>query len=579
LGSQKPNILLTTVCRPFGGKGEGDSVGAELFHAQVTRAQGIFSYRQVIRCWGLDYIAENIEAPSVVLHYPSEREFKRELRKHKYAYIGINFVVATFHKLRYMTELIRKDNPDAKIILGGYGTVLSDEELAPYCDLICREEGIGFMRRLLGEDTSKPVVHPYAPIESPRVYSYARKTKVAHITGGLGCPNGCDFCCTSHFFKRRYIPFVKSGHELYNLICDMEKKAEKTGDRLSGFILIDEDFFLHEKRAREFLQCVREGGKPLSLMGFGSVRGLSKFTADEIAEMGFDILWTAFEGTESDFSKLKGKALSELYASLKSRGVALLSSMIIGFPYQDRKKVMEEFRIITELGPALWQVLIYFAFPGTPLHKKMIKEDRYLPRYRDNPDYRNYDGFSMHCTHPHFSPDELKQLQRDLYRKNFHTLGPSLLRVVHVWFEGYRNLKGSGKPLLRGRAQNMREYVRSAIPAIYPAMLFGPNKARRIDARELLRDIEQETGRLSIKERLFCMSTIPLSFWTWLAAKLNVFQQPKLLRTEHRLRSEPGKRRVSVTMEKFLSPERVNFLSGNSCPMCSISIDQDDSSK
>ncbi|HBH61953.1 MAG TPA: radical SAM protein, partial [Nitrospiraceae bacterium] len=239
------HILFTTVCRPFGGNGEGDSVGAELFHAQVTREQGIFSYRQVIRCWGLDYIAENINVPSVVLHYPSEREFVRELRNRKHDYIGINFVVATFHKLKRMTELIRSHAPKAKIILGGYGTVLSDEELSPYGDLICREEGIGFMRRLLGEDPERPIVHPYAPIESPRIYSYPLKTKVAHITGGLGCPNGCDFCCTSHFFKRRYIPFVKSGQELYRLILDMEKQAEKAGDVLSGFILIDEDFFLH----------------------------------------------------------------------------------------------------------------------------------------------------------------------------------------------------------------------------------------------------------------------------------------------------------------------------------------------
>lgn len=116
------------MCQPFGGYVEGDSVGAELFHMQVTREQGIFSYRQVIRCWGPDYIAENIEAPSVVLHHPSEREFVRELRNKTYEYIGINFVVATFHKLRRITELIRKYAPAAKIILGGYGTVLSDAE-------------------------------------------------------------------------------------------------------------------------------------------------------------------------------------------------------------------------------------------------------------------------------------------------------------------------------------------------------------------------------------------------------------------------------------------------------------------
>jgi hypothetical protein len=102
-----PDVLLTTVCRPFGGKGEGDSVGAELFHAQVTRSQGIFSYRQVIRCWGLDYIAENIEAPTVVLHYPSKREFRCEIRMRRYDIICINFVVATFHKVKQMASIIQ----------------------------------------------------------------------------------------------------------------------------------------------------------------------------------------------------------------------------------------------------------------------------------------------------------------------------------------------------------------------------------------------------------------------------------------------------------------------------------------
>ena len=93
-----PDVLLTTVCRPFGGKGEGDSVGAELFHAQVTRSQGIFSYRQVIRCWGLDYIAEKIEAPPVALHDPSERKFRREIRERRHGRFGLNLVVATFHR-------------------------------------------------------------------------------------------------------------------------------------------------------------------------------------------------------------------------------------------------------------------------------------------------------------------------------------------------------------------------------------------------------------------------------------------------------------------------------------------------
>ena len=69
-------ILFTSVVCPFGGPGEGDSVGAELFHAQVTRAQGFFSPRQVIRCWAIDYIANNISAPFLLSAdgQPSKRE-------------------------------------------------------------------------------------------------------------------------------------------------------------------------------------------------------------------------------------------------------------------------------------------------------------------------------------------------------------------------------------------------------------------------------------------------------------------------------------------------------------------------
>jgi len=528
------HVLLSTVCRPFGGKGEGDSVGAELFHAQVTRSQGIFSYRQVIRCWGLDYIAENISPPTVVLHYPSEREFRREIRRRHYDWIGINFVVATFHKARRMVDLIRRHSPGSRIVLGGYGTVLPDDVLKPYSDAVCREEGIGFMRRLLEEAPGLPIRHPYVPIESPRVFSVPLKTKVAHITGGLGCPNGCDFCCTSHFFKRQYIPFIQSGRELYDTMRRMEQMALEAGDTLSGFIFIDEDFFIHEKRAREFLECVQKGGISSSIMGFGSVRGLSRFTADEIAEMGFDLVWTAFEGKESGYKKLQGRSLKELYRDLKSRGVAILSSMIIGFPYQDRSTILKEFRQLMELGPALWQILIYFAFPGTPLHRRVLAEGLYLDAYRRDPDYRTFDGFSLHFKHAHFAPEELEGLQKELYRKAFETLGPSLVRVLGAWFEGYRNLKASSRPLLRERADRMRRYVRKALPGIYPAIRFGPNRERRAEARRFVRDIEEEFGPLSPTERLESWATMPLSLWTWLTGTLGLFQQPRLLRIEHR---------------------------------------------
>ncbi len=528
-------ILLTSVCRPFGGPGEGDSVGAELFHAQVTRAQGPFSLRQVIRVWALDYLAENLATPAVTLHYPSEEELVRELEAGDYSHVGINFVVATFHKVRRMVPLIRRAAPRAKIVLGGYGTVLPDEVLAPFADAICREEGVGFLRRLLGEPLDVPMRHPHAPIPSVSVLGYQPRSVVGHVTAGLGCPNGCDFCCTSHFFDRKYLRFSRSGRDIYDALIATRERARADGVPMGTFILIDEDFFLQHKRAREFLECVREGGEPLALMGFGSVRGLSRFEAREIAEMGFDLVWNAFEGRQSGYRKQKGKPLDQLYRELKSVGCAQLTSMIIGFPYQDEATIRSELDELMALEPALTQCLIYFAFPGTPFHAQVVEEGRYRDVYRDRPDLRRWDGFAMHFSHPRFDdPGRIEELQREIYREDLRRLGPSTLRLSRVWLTGYENLRGDSSPLLAARAERLRENVRSALPTLGATIAFAPSPDVRAKAIALRRDVVRLTGELTLAERAMEAAAPGLFVASALARRLGVLQQPALLRTEHR---------------------------------------------
>jgi hypothetical protein len=531
---QNHRVLLTSVVRPFGGPGEGDSVGAELFHAQVTRAQGAFSLRQVIRVWGLDLIAQNIEAPAVVLHYPSMGELVREVRARRYTHVGINFVVATFHKVRAMVEAIRSASPGTEIVLGGYGTVLPDDLLRPWADFICREEGVGFMRRILGEDEARPIAAAHSPIPSAAVLGYQQPTVVGHVTAGLGCANGCDFCCTSHFFKRKYVRLRGSGADIYAALAETRARAERDGYQMSAFTIIDEDFFLYRKRAEEFLEAVRKAGRPLSLFGFGSIKGLSQFAASEIAEMGFDLVWTAFEGKRSGYAKLQGKPIGELYADLKQHGVATLSSMIIGFPYQDESLVRSEFDELMALEPALSQILIYFAFPGTPFFEEVVREKRFLPEYARGPDLRRWDGFAMHLSHPHFTPARLEALQKELYAEDFARLGPSIHRLARVWLQGAARLAGSPSALLRARAERLAQSSRAVLPTFMASrvLLRSPEARRRAAALE--RDLLAQTGPRSLRDRVMSPLGIGLGAVTGLAGKLGVFQQPGLLRIEHR---------------------------------------------
>ncbi len=527
-------VLLTSVVRPFGGAGEGDSVGAELFHAQVTRAQRGFSLRQVIRVWGLDLIAQNIQAPTVVLHYPSMAELEAELRKNEYTHVGINFVVATFHKVRAMVQVIRRVAPNAQIILGGYGTVLPDDQLRPYADVICREEGVRFMRRLLGEDEARPILAAHSPIPSSRLLGWQQPTVVGHVAAGLGCANGCDFCCTSHFFRRRYLRLRGSGTDIFEAMLETRRRAERDGYRMDAFALIDEDFFLYRKRAEEFLECIRRFGKPMSIFGFGSVKGLSQFAAAEVAEMGFDLIWTAFEGKQSGYAKLQGRPLSELHEDLHRHGVATLTSMIIGFPYQDEAAIRAEFEELMALEPSLVQVLIYFAFPGTPFFEQVLREDRFLPEYRSSPDLRRWDGFALHLKHPHFTPERLEALQRALYAEDFRRLGASVHRLARVWLRGAETLACSPNPLLRARAARLAANARDVLPTLGLARWLLPRGEARRRAAELRRDLIRLGGRPSFVERLSSPVIAALGAVAEVSARLGLLQQPGLLRISHR---------------------------------------------
>ena len=91
-GSQA-RILLSSVFGPYA---QDDEFGSrsinpmELYHNQVTRAQGSFSLRMFHRSWGIMMIQENISAPCSVLDFPTREAFARELTANHYDIVGIS---------------------------------------------------------------------------------------------------------------------------------------------------------------------------------------------------------------------------------------------------------------------------------------------------------------------------------------------------------------------------------------------------------------------------------------------------------------------------------------------------------
>src|SRR5689334_25135785 len=132
----------------------------ELYHNQVTKAQGAFSIRRFHRSWGILMIQENITAPCTVMDFPTRHDFARELRAHRYDVVGISSIVVNVGKVREMCRIIRQISPASTIVVGGHVVAIPGIEDMLDADHIVRGDGIAWMREYLGEDSSAPVRHP-----------------------------------------------------------------------------------------------------------------------------------------------------------------------------------------------------------------------------------------------------------------------------------------------------------------------------------------------------------------------------------------------------------------------------------
>ena len=514
--------------------GDASSVGYELLYRQVLRAQGIFSPRTVNVHFGLDYIAENLDAPTVVLQYPSKSELIRELKK-GYGYVGISFIMAVMHKMKETVALIRKYAPNSKIVLGGYGTVLKDDVLKPYADFICREEGVAYFRRLLGEpEIPMPYKHPLI-VSWLKIFGW-KVSGTGKIFAGLGCPNGCDFCCTSHFFSRKHIKLLPHGRDIYAVA---ERYLDL--DPTLVFLILDEDFLLNKKRAMEFRECVMKGGKKLSIFAFSSIKAISQYTVEEILEMGIDGFWIGYEGTRSNYAKQQGRPIADILTEFREHGITVLASMIVGFDYQNQEVVAEELDGLMRLKPALAQFLIYGPVPGTPFYERIIKENLLQDVYTSDKDlfYRRADGFRTMIKHPTLSPEQIEEIQRWCFEQDFQRLGPSIYRVLEGRLFGYLKLKDSPNPMLRQKAEYFAKELRFAYPVFLPGRLLGPNAAVRKWIGDLEQRIHAEFGRPALAQRFKSLLAVGAALWTSLTLKLDVFEHPKLQRTAYRM---PDKR-------------------------------------
>jgi anti-anti-sigma regulatory factor len=290
----------------------------------------------------------------------------------------------------------------------------------------------------------------------------------------------------------------------------------------------------------EFRECVKEGGRALSIFAFASVKAISQYTVEEILEMGIDGLWIGYEGTRSGYAKQQGRPVDELFRDLREHGISVLSSMIVGLPYQTPEVIDEELSGLLALRPTLAQFMIYGPIPGTPFFDEVTRKGLLDDAMAADPEryWKSSTGFRSMVKHPVMSGREIEAAQERCFSEDFRRLGPSIYRSLETWLLGHEKLKGSENPSLREKAARFALEVRKAYPIFLAGRTLAPGRDMRRWIGELQARIHAAFGPPTVAERVASVAGLAMAAWTGLALKLGLFQHPSLIRHTFRMPEE-----------------------------------------
>jgi radical SAM superfamily enzyme YgiQ (UPF0313 family) len=509
-------ILLSSVFGPYA---QDDEFGSrainpmELYHNQVTRAQGSFSLRMFHRSWGIMMIQENISAPCSVLDFPTREAFARELTTNHYDIVGISSIIVNVLKVREMCRMVRELSPDSVIVVGGHVAAIPGLDAMIDADHIVRGEGISWMRRYLGEDENAPIRHPaivsglQTRIMGVRLPQRKGGT-AATIIPSVGCPMGCNFCTTSAFFggKGKFINFYETGDELFDVMCKIEAELA-----VKSFFVMDENFLLHRERAMRLLERMKEAGKSWELSVFASANAIRKYTMVELVELGVSWIWMGLESPRSSYGKLQGHDLTHLTRELREHGIRVQGSTIIGLEHHTPDNIVQEIESAVDYETDFHQFMLYTPVPGTPLYQEMEEQGRLL----SNIDYADIHGqYKFNFKHGAISREDSKRFLDWAFWRDFERNGPSLYRLCQTMLQGWQRYKDYPDPRVRERFTRQVKKMIGAYNAALWAMERDFKKVNRSVSEKihkLRREVEKE---FPVIARLTAASLGPVLLWS-----------------------------------------------------------------
>jgi len=296
---------------------------------------------------------------------------------------GIQVVTPNFPICKEIVDLIKANQPDKPVILGGvHPTFLAEECLNnTRCDAVVTGEAETIIGKVVKEadngelksriysgglvkvsDIPKPARHL---VDLQKYLPGGEKTTTVYTS--RGCPFNCAFC--SRITGRTYREFPIS-----RVIEEVEEVTQEYG--FKHILFGDDDIGLNQKRVMEICNAIKRFDIGFRLNQ--DVRILSDETLQVAAEAGCTEI--SF-GVESGSNKMlksmnKGTTAKTNTRAIKmtqSHGIKAKAYFVVNFPGEDEVSVKETLRWAEETRPDKWFLSVFAPLPGSPVFENPEK--------------------------------------------------------------------------------------------------------------------------------------------------------------------------------------------------------------
>ncbi|OQX72351.1 MAG: hypothetical protein B6D61_13895 [Bacteroidetes bacterium 4484_249] len=377
--------------------------------------------------------------------------------------VGFTAMSFQYQTALNLAKLTKEYNKDIIVIMGGYHVTADGENILKsddrnFIDFLMEGEGEipfnEFIKALKnGKDFSKvpsllyrengevkqnprPALLPpeeiKLPLRSARIFK-----KGFHMMGmpadvvetSRGCVYDCNFCSIRNMYGKSFRKYS------FQRVIDDIKDAKKYGAK--GIFFVDDNITIDGKRLMKLCEAIEDEKLDMTFAVQASVSGFKRTPglAEAMAKSGMKFVFLGIENASDEAlefmhksNQLKSSDTVEVVKELKSHGILVVGGFIFGYPDDDKKTMLNNFKFAKKIGVDIQLFNILTPHLKTELRDELLEKGLVTNIH----DYSKYNHYASNIKTNHLTSEELYKI-RNTYDARYPVESGAIFRLFRAY--------------------------------------------------------------------------------------------------------------------------------------------------